>query len=250
MMKRLQKTLRLSFSLAKTDFKLKNEGSLLGMFWYLLEPILLLSLLYIIFSQSLGGQIENYPLYLLLGLIIFNFFSHATTEATGAIVNNAELIKSSNFPREALVISIVIKRLYSHLFEILIFAGFLIFLGADPIWLLFYPIILFFLILFVLGLSLLLSVINIYFIDMANIWGFACQLLWFATPIFYSDKFPLPFYSFNPLAYFISISRKIIIYHQIPAIKLVAIIIIGSLFSVLVGFYLFNLFKKDFAENI
>ena len=132
----------------------------------------------------------------------------------------------------------------------IIFTGFLIFLGFNPFWLLLYPAILFFLVLFVLGLSLLLSVINIYFIDMANIWGFACQLLWFATPIFYSDQLPVPFKSLNPLSYFISASRKIVIYHQIADLKNLAVIVLGSLISVLIGFFFFNFFKKDFAENI
>ena len=77
---RLKKFIELSFALAKAQFKLRNEGSYLGIFWYILNPIFIFSLLLLIFSTRVGQGIPHYPLYLLLGIIMFNFFQTATIE--------------------------------------------------------------------------------------------------------------------------------------------------------------------------
>ncbi|MCX6760298.1 MAG: ABC transporter permease, partial [Candidatus Nealsonbacteria bacterium] len=78
---RIRHILALSFVFAKVKFKLKNEGSYLGIFWYLLSPILTFLILFFIFSDRLGNDIYLYPIYLLLGIIIFNFFQYTTLEA-------------------------------------------------------------------------------------------------------------------------------------------------------------------------
>ena len=98
------KTFNLSFQLAKANFKLRNEGSYLGVFWYLLNPLLTFILLFFIFSNSTGAGIENYALYLLLGVIIFNFFQQTTTEATQIILKQYHyLIKSIIFDKEFII---------------------------------------------------------------------------------------------------------------------------------------------------
>src|SRR4030042_3140482 len=95
---KLRHFLDLSLEIAKSSFKLRNEGSYLGIFWYLLNPLLLFLLLLLVFSDRLGNSIPSYPLYLLLGIVIFNFFQQATTESTKIIVRDyGELIKSINF---------------------------------------------------------------------------------------------------------------------------------------------------------
>src|SRR3989344_1389723 len=95
----------LSFGLAKTEFKLRNEGSYLGILWYLLNPILTFGILYLIFADRLGNNIAAYPAYLLLGIIMFNVFQSATVEATKSILKEYHyLIKSIQFPRESLVL--------------------------------------------------------------------------------------------------------------------------------------------------
>ena len=101
----------LSLVLAWTDFKTRNEGSYLGVFWYLLNPLLMFGLLLIIFGQSLGQTIPLYPAYLLLGLITFNFFQQITNESVGVILANGNLLKSAHFPYQALVWSIALRSL-------------------------------------------------------------------------------------------------------------------------------------------
>ena len=112
----LKKGLNLAVVLAKMEFKLRNEGSYLGIFWYLLNPILTFFVLLIVFGNKLGQNIPNYSLYLLLGIIMFNFFRQVTIESTKIIQDNRWLIKSINFPREILINSIILKTLFSHIF--------------------------------------------------------------------------------------------------------------------------------------
>ena len=119
---KIKKAFGLSFSLAKAEFKLKNEGSYLGPLWYLLNPVLLFLLFYLIFSDRLGNNIRLYPLYLFLGIIMFNFFQNSTSESCDLISKaHNRLIKSINFSRESLIAAVILKNLFSHLLEILLF---------------------------------------------------------------------------------------------------------------------------------
>lgn len=243
----------LSFSLAKANFKLRNEGSYLGLLWYILNPLLLFLILMSVFGNNIGTGIEFYPLYLLLGLIIFNFFSGATSESTRTIINNAGFIKSIKLNYSVLVLSAVLQFIFSHVFEVIVFAGFLLYYNVSPVLLLFYPVILIFFCLFVLGVSFVLASLGVYINDLDNVWRVFTTLLWFLSPIFYSvdiGGFSMNFNSFNPLFYFMTLSRDIIIYHSMPQ----KWIIVGALFFsfavFIFGFLVFNKLKNKFAERV
>lgn len=249
----LNKFWQLTLSLAFAEFKLRNEGSYLGFLWYLLNPLLLFALLFFIFANRLGIVVDNYPAYLLLGIIMFNFFQQVTTESTRIIIDNNHLIKSINFPREALISSIVLKTIFSHTFEMIVFMIFLIILGIPIVGLIFYPIILLFFLLFIFGFSLILSSFTVYFIDTNNIWSFMVRLLWFATPIFYAIEGQgrlLILNLFNPIYYFITIARSIIVYTEIPPTWMIFEAISCSLIFFIVGLLIFNKLKVKFAEKI
>lgn len=251
--RKLKRIINLSFIIGKYNFKEKNEGSYLGILWYLLNPLLLFALLLIIFSTRLGTNIENYPLYLLLGIIMFNLFQKITTESSRQIYENHFIIKAINFPREALVGGIVYKNLLGHVFEVIIFIFFMIIFKTSLWGILLYPFILTLFILFIFGFSLILASLTVYFIDLENIWSFASRLLWFATPLFYSvsPNSSLHYLNlFNPLYYFISIGREILIYSKTPSLWMVLIAFLFSLSSFLLGIIIFNKLKIKFAEKI
>lgn len=248
-----KKTFGLGFSLASYDFKLRNEGSYLGIFWYLLNPILLFALLLFVFSQNLGIAIENYPLYLLIGIIMFNFFSSTVMGSTKTIIENAGIIKAMNFPRESLILAKVLRVVFSHVFEIIILVVILLFFDFSIKWVLFYPIILLFFVLFVLGFSFLLSSLTVYFIDLDNVWAFASSLFWFGTPIFYAIEKGTMLYYFNllnPLYYFIIITREFLIYNRFPELWMILIAGIFGLSFLIIGLFLFSKLKFKFAELI
>jgi len=252
-MNRLKSFIGLSLAIARAEFKLKNEGSYLGIIWYLLGPLLMFGLLLLIFSSRVGVGIEKYPLYLLLGLIIFNLFQKSTADAVAIIKNHGGLIKSIRFPHMALCSAATLKVLFSHIFEVLIFIAFILFFKNSLFGLLFYPFILFFFLIFIYGSSLILSSLGAYFSDIQNIWVFVSRLIWLGTPIFYAVEGQnrlLYVNLMNPMYYFITISREIIIYSKMPEIWMILAMMVSSLLFLVMGIIFFNKLKRRFAELV
>lgn len=251
---KIRSGLELSIALAKAGFKMRNEGSYLGIFWYLLNPVLMFGLLYFIFNDRLGSGIENYPLYLFIGVIMFNFFQSTTIEATRAIiVEHRGIIKSINFPRESLVLSIIFKSLFSHFFEFLLLLLLAIFLKASLWGFIFYPFILLLFCFFIFGVSLMLAPLTVYFVDMENIWNFAIRLVWLGTPIFYAIAGQTRLFYFNlinPLYYFITMARDVIIYLKFSDGFIVLGSIFFSLVFLIVGILLFCKLNGKIGEKI
>lgn len=252
--KKAENILSLSVQFAKAEFKLRNEGSYLGILWYLLNPLLTFAILLVIFLDRLGSDIKYYPLYLLLGVIMFNFFQSTILEATKSITKEHHLlIKSTNFPREALIISIVLQNLFSHLFEVALFMLFLIFYKINLLCMVYYLPILILFLLFTLGASLVLSSLTVYFVDLDNICNFAVRIIWLGTPIFYSIGGQTRLFYFNllnPIYYFITMARDSIIYNQMPQWWVVSGTALFTLLAVVVGFFIFERLKGKFAEMI
>lgn len=249
----LGQTLRLSIALAKAEFKLKNEGSYLGIFWYLLNPLFMFFLLLTIFLTRLGQNIPSYPLYLLLGIVVFNFFQQTTIESTRIINENRWLIKSIKFPYESLIGSIIFKNLFSHFFEIIIFVIFLLLFKTPITGIIFYPLILVFFCLFSAGFAFILSALTVYFIDLENIWLFASRLIWLATPIFYAAEGQpklLLLNLLNPMYYFITIARKIIIYSSMPELWMLLGMLGYTFLVLIIGLFIFSKLRAKFAEMI
>lgn len=244
--------IELSYQLAIADFKTRNEGTYLGIAWYLLSPLLLFLSLWLIFFDRIGQEIPEYPGYLFIGIILFSFFQNITTSSIRLLRDHFQLINSINFNKATLVLSTVINHLFSHFFEIiLVMIVFLIF-GISPLGFIFYPLILLLFAAFIYGFSLILTVIGTYFRDLDNIWVFISRLLWFVTPIFYSFEGQTRLYllnQFNPAYHFINITRELILYNNLAWNS----IIIASIFTIIVlaiGIPLFNKNKYRFAELV
>lgn len=243
----------LSVSLAKAGFKLRYEGTWLGILWYLLNPLLTFLLLLGIFTDRLGQSIPHYPIYLLLGLLLFNFAQRITSEATIIIKANGGLIKALDFPREALIASTLIMTLFAHIFELLVLMIFLAFFGVPIYMMIFYPIILLFLSMFTFGFSLILASLNTHFFDLENVWSFVVRLVWFATPIFYAIEGQTKLFylnMLNPMYFFIEIARDIVIYTKMPELWMIIVAICYSLVFLSLGLIIFKLLKKKFAELV
>lgn len=250
---KLKSILGLSFQLAKAGFKLRNEGTWIGVFWYLLSPLLTFIILLGIFRNNLGGNTPFYPIYLLLGILMFNFFQAVTSASTNIIRQNSGLIKSINFPKESLIFSTLLMFLFSHFFEIIILIAFILFFKIPVLTIVFYPFVLFFLCSFIFGISLILASLTVYIHDLENVWNFTSKIIWFATPIFYTleENSKLYYLNFlNPMYYYITIARDLIIYSKMPEIWVILVAITYSLFFVFVGIVIFNKLKNKFAELI
>lgn len=242
----------LSYRLAVVDFKLRNEGSYLGNVWYILHPLLLFGVFYFIFVERVGSTIENFPAYLVVGILMFNFFTRTSTEMT-SIIKDSEFIKSFNFPREALVMSVILKHTMAHLFETVVFFLLLSFLDISFLSIIFYVLMLVPLMCFLYGLGLLLSAATMFIVDLGNAWQFLTLLLLFITPVFHdmtADSIVAQVNSVNPMYYFITASRDLIVYQRIPEEIVIIGVILLPVLAIGIGQYVFSKYKSVFAELI
>ena len=250
---KIKSILGLSLQFAIANFKQRNEGSYFGILWYLLNPLLLFGLLFLIFSDRLGNNIPFYSLYLLLGIIMFNFFQSTTTQSIDTIRQNNGIIKSINFSRESIIIGIFFSNIFSHFFEFILFILVALFIKISVLGIFLYFLIFFFFGLFVLGASLILSSLEVYFVDLDNIWMFLSRLIMLGTPIFYSISGQIRlfyFNLFNPLYFFITFARDLLIYSKFPELWIIFGAIFYSLLTFLFGLIVFNKLKIRFAELI
>jgi len=179
----------LTWTLAITEFKLRFFGSVLGYFWQLMRPLLLFAILYAVFVGILksGGGEPMFGVALLLGIVVFQFFTDATSLAVKSLVANEGLIRKVDFPRAVIPTSCALQALFNFLLNLVPVAIFLFAAGGRISWgWLAIPPIIAMLLLFVTGLSLFLSALYVSFRDVDPIWAVVSQALFYGTPILYS----------------------------------------------------------------
>ncbi len=246
---------QLIWQLAWSEFKLRYKNSILGYFWSLLEPLLMLTVLYYVFSHLMKMQIENYQLFLLLGIIIWNFLSRATSIGMNCIVGKASLIKKVYFPRDIFVISACITALLMSVFESLVFIIYMIYFKVSlSVYILEAPIILICLLVLSIGLSLALAALNVLYRDVQFIWAVLLQAGYFATPIMYAvDIFPenlREIVLLNPLARVIVAARQTIIYSAPAQTNDLIFMGFAAIIFLIIGYAIFNKIETRFAEEI
>lgn len=174
--------------LVKTDFKLRYQNSILGYVWSLLRPLALFAILYIIFVKFLkvGNNIPHYPVYLLLGVVIWNYFAEATIGSVNSIVNKGDLMRKINFPRYVIVLAGSFSALINLLLNFVVVAIFLVIGGVEiRLVALLAPLLIIELFVFALSISFFLSAAFVRFRDITFIWEVAMQGAFYATPILY-----------------------------------------------------------------
>jgi len=245
----------LIYNIAMGDLKLRYRHSVLGFFWSFLEPLLLMTVLYFVFSTLFKADIDNFPLYLLLGLIMWNMFSRGTTMGLDSIISKAGLVGQTYLPREVVVISAVLTSFLMMLFEFIIFFIFMLAFQVFPtVTLVMLPPMIILVFLLALGVSFALSVLNVYYRDLRSIWGVIMLAGFFATPIFYSLE-TLPedirsIISLNPIVTILEISRGATIFNYWPGGFEIAYLLTVT-FVVLVGGYaVFKRLDKKIVEEL
>ena len=164
------KTKGILFNFAITDLKIRYRNSILGVLWSLVEPLLLLGVLFVVFSTMFRFEIPNFPIYLLLGIICWNFFKNGTTFALNSLTNRSALITQIYFPRAIPGLSAGITASIMIIFELVVLGIFMIAFGFSPpsTVILLIPILALQLLL-ILGVSLPLSVLNVKYKDLSLI---------------------------------------------------------------------------------
>lgn len=174
--------------LVVTDFKLRYQGSVLGYAWSLLKPLMVFAILYVVFVRFLkiGADIPHYPIYLLLGIVLWNFFTETTGQGLGSIVSRSDLIRKIRIPRWIIVISASVSALINLCLNLVVVGVFLVLNGVDPTWsMALLPLSLLEIYAFALGMSFLLAAAFVRFRDLSNIWDVIVQAGFYLTPILY-----------------------------------------------------------------
>jgi ABC-2 type transport system permease protein len=178
----------LTHTLAVSEFKLRFFGSVLGYLWQLVRPLLVFGVLYVVFTQvvRIGGDVELYPVALLLGIVLYTFMSEATGTAVTSLVDRESLIRKVDFPRLAVPVAPVLTALFNVALNLLVVIVFLLAAGGSVrlSWLEL-PFLVAALAAFSAGLALLLSALYVKYRDVKPIWEVCLQLLFYASPVFY-----------------------------------------------------------------
>lgn len=171
-----------------TDFKLRYQGSVLGYVWSLLKPLMLFAIMYTVFVHFLkfGAGIPHFAVALLLGIVMWNFFSEATNQGMQAIISNGGLLRKINFPKYILVVSATVSALINFLLNLVVVLIFMALDGVDFGWsALLFPFTILVLYIFALALAFFLAALNVKFRDIGHLWEVFMQALFYATPIIY-----------------------------------------------------------------
>lgn len=210
----------LLLQLVKRDFKIKYRGSALGILWSVLNPLLNMLVLSVVFSQIFRA-VDNYKMYLLAGLTIFNFFSEATNLACGSVVGNFGMITKVYFPKFIIPTSKVLTSTISFAITTLVYLLLGSFMGVRP-WAgyLLIPYVLICVLLFALGMGYILAALFVFFRDVQHLYGILLTIWMYSTPILYPlDSLPqnlAPLFRCNPLFQFIDFFRNITMYSSLP----------------------------------
>lgn len=245
----------LIWTLAWGEFKQRYKNSVLGYFWSLLEPLLMLVVLYVVFSNLMKLQVEYYQLFLLLGIILWNFLSRATSMGLNAVLGKPSMVQKIYFPRDILVISSCITALLMSIFESVIFVLFMAYyqVPLSPN-LLYVPLIVALLFLMSLGLSLALAALNVFYRDVQFIWAVILQAGFFATPILYPvtifDETLQKVFLLNPVAHIITAARDTVIYATPAAPASLLYAGVTAVVALAAGYFIFARHEPRFAEEM
>ncbi len=252
--------------LVVTDFKLRYQGSVLGYAWSVLKPLFLFAIMYVVFEKflRLGRDIEHFPVYLLLGIVLWTFFAEATNLGLQSIVGRGDLIRKINFPKYIIVISGTVSSLINLAFNLLVVGFFVVLNGVPLSWeaLLIIPLILQ-LYIFALAVAFFLAALNVKLRDIGYLWEVFMQAAFYATPVLYplqmvftQSETAARVLMLNPVAQIIQDARYVLVTHDTLTVwklfhdwKLIIpfIIVVGML--VLAATY-FKKNSKTFAEEI
>jgi lipopolysaccharide transport system permease protein len=250
----------LLLNLVKRDLAVRYKRSALGFAWSFLNPLLMMLVFAIVFQVVRPLSVRSYPLFVLAGILPWNFLAGSLSGASRSITGNAQLIDKVYFPREILPLSVVLANLVNFLLSLVVFLPLALLLGArfSP-WTLALPVVFGVQLFLVAGLALLLSALNVFYRDTELVLDVGLTAWFFLTPIFYElELLPNQFlgidvwrfvYTLNPMATLVTDYRYILLY-QYPVIRHTLVSAVLGVVVLLVGWYLFRRAAPAFSEEV
>ena len=259
--------------LVKTDFKLRYQGSMLGMVWSVLKPLMLFAVMYVVFVRFLrfGAGIPHFAVSLLLAQTLWSFFQESTSQGMRAIVDRGDLLRKINFPRYIVVISSTVSAFINLLISLVVVLIFMIINGVEfRLTILLFPLIVIELYIFALAVAFLLSTLYVKFRDIGHIWDVVMQIWFYITPIIYPLSQIISMSGFgmvvaklmlivNPMAQIIQDARYVLVTTQTetiwntvgagtPLLKIIPIVL--TLVLLAIGVVVFRKHSRTFAEDL
>lgn len=253
--------------LVVTDFKLRYQNSVLGYLWSLLRPLFLFVILYVVFVNFLkvGSDVPHWPVGLLLGIVLWNFFIEVSNTGIRAVVERGDVIRKINFPKYVIILASSVSALINLLINLVVIAVFMAINHVSPMaTLLLAPLLILELFIFSLGIACLLSALYVRLRDVAYIWEILAQGLFYASAVIYPitlvlEKSPkiAEALLFNPVAQIIQDTRYAVVSHNMPTLYSISGSIILAAAPVAIALVLFAYgawyFKRQspyFAEEV
>ena len=238
-------------SLISKDFKLKYRRSMLGIFWSVLNPLLMMCVLSAVFSFMFRFDIDNFPLYLILGSTLFTLMAESTTSAMNSIIEASSLIKKIRIEKIIFPCEKVLFQLVNYCLSLIAVAAVMLYFQVIPTFNIFFlPLLLFYVLIFSTGIGLLLSALVVFFRDVGHLWGVVITAWTYATPLFYPVSI-LPDWmqsimNFNPMYHYVTYLREIALWGQTPGIQENLICLGMGVTMLLLGVTVFKKLEKRF----
>ena len=241
--------------LVKRDLKVKYRRSILGYLWSLLNPLLMMCVMSYVFSTIFQSTIPNFPVYLICGQTLWNFFNESTTMAMHSVVQNGALIKKVYIPKFIFPLSRITSCFVTMSFSLIAILIVMLFTRATIYWtILLFWVPLLFLFVFCCGIGLILSALSTYFRDITHLYGVLTVAWMYATPIFYDPEI-LPEHvrntlAWNPIYHFITFFRSLILNGQVPDAKIWLTCTLVCTVTFTIGLLIFKKLQRNFILYI
>ncbi|MCI8633161.1 MAG: ABC transporter permease [Lachnospiraceae bacterium] len=239
------------------DLKVKYRRSVLGVVWSVLNPLLMMVVITAVFKNVFRFEIENFPIYYLTGSLIFNFVSEATNTSMVSILGASSLIKKVYIPKYIFPLEKCLFSFINMLFSMVAVLIITLFLKFRLSWTFFlFPIPMIYTLIFSIGLSLILSALYIFFRDLGHLYSVWVTAWMYLTPIIYPlsvlerSKFITIIVKLNPLYYYVSYFRNVVMEGIVPGMRMNLICIGISLSTFLLGIWIFKKLQDRFILHI
>lgn len=234
----------------KRNFASKYKGSVLGILWSVIKPLLIMILMTIIFSTLFKRSIENYPVYILSGKCLYDFFNLGTNSGLYAIRLNQNILKTTSAPKSIFIIGGILSEVINLVISLIILLGVMLATNAafyfDKIILSIIPLIS--LTIMILGLGFMLSIFSVYYSDVQHLWGVVTQMGMYASAIFYPmDIIPEPFHQYlilNPIFWALDQFRSFVMLGIIPNVNYILNLLIFSSIILVIGIIIFKKYQN------